>query len=462
MLPQKAQPLAAADRSGTTAKKARLLSPELIEQAPRTTPEPMIVLAEQPRGSIVLTPADEPAARATTELKATVVDSPLADDGVVLDGAFASFWTGYGVGPDMPGWRDNLSTRFGFTYYSVDNTSTAGGTVILESSRQIANSNHFLHAGIGTEYLDGGWPIGYSVGFSRLAVIDGERVTRPLILAFTYDGYFDAEFLASDDAVYLDQFRVLTGLAVRPRLDVGVWAALGLQSDNGKVVRPEGTWTVTGRLADRIAAYAAFDLAPRTHLIWSAGWEEDPGRFFTEGDLFVPLTGRVNLFGGVGYSDSGSYDFTTGLEVALGGRKARGVFDRLATAFTGGDDDCNQCSTECGRAYRGGWTGGVYRGALRTIVPSRMRRMLADPSWDLTAAPAPPPVPGPTVEPPAPTPDPTPNPDPDPAPNPPPDPGPGAEPPPVPEPTDECPERWRDRLTRPSRLSEWLDGHTTT
>ena len=384
-----------------------------------------------------------------------------------------------GVGPDEPGLADNVSARIGGTGYRNDNSASAGILALLESSKQLGDSALFLHGGAGTEYLNGEWPVSYSVGFSKLARIEGNEVTHPLVLAFAYDAYFDSEFFQTDDTVYLDQFRFLVGHAITPYSDIGVWSSLGLQSDFGRQVTPTGSSLVHSRLGDRIAAYFARDFGARNnHLIWSAGWEEDPSAFFTEADLFVPLTDGVNLFAGAGYSAAGSWDAVAGLELALG-NLGRRMFRRQRRAVPTEEpgavqlasyDDCDPCDADpcaavcacsvcCLPRFRGGWANDDYRGALRVITPSRMRRMLSDPAprflpAAITAGPTATDV-GATTPPPAP-----------PAPSAPPDP-PAQISTPTPieceiptttHPREEPLPRWTQRPTRASRLSMLLDS----
>lgn len=289
-----------------------------------------------------------------------VENHAIGPDVIVLDS--------YGVGVDQPGIADNISARIGATYYSIDNTASAGAVGILESTKQILGSDFFAHAGAGAEYLDGEWPVTASVGISKLATIEGGEVVKPWIFDGTYDLYWDSEFLGTDDTVYLDQVRMLVGYAFGPRIDAGVWAAVGLQSDSGWQAVPGGRMQVRSDFADRIAAYVAADVGTiGSHVILSAGWEENPGNYFMEGNAFVPLTQRVNFWGGAGYSDAGAYDLVAGLEFTLGAR---------------GKKCADPCQVACGPRYRGGWANDNYRGAQRVITPSRARRTLSNPSWE--------------------------------------------------------------------------------
>lgn len=298
------------------------------------------------------------------------LQSPVVVGSGGYDGGEVIVLQPYGVGRDQAGLADNISARVGATYYSVDNTATPGGVAILEGSKQLGDSAFFVHAGAGTEYLDGEWPVSASIGLSRLAtIIDGE-VVKPLIFDASYDLYWDSEFFGTDDTVFIDQVRVLGGYALSARLDAGVWAAIGLQSDSGWRPVPGGRMQVRTDFADRIAGYVAAHVGSLgSQVILSAGWEDNPGNYFMEGNTFVPLTQNVNFWGGGGYSDSGSYDVVAGLELMLG-RKGRA---------SAGYDACGDvCSAP---TYRGGWANGTYRGAQRVVTPSRARRMLADPSW---------------------------------------------------------------------------------
>lgn len=294
----------------------------------------------------------------------------------VYDGSEVIVLEPYGVGADQPGLADNISARIGATYYSVDNTATPGGVAILESTKQIGSSDFFVHGGVATEYLDGEWPVSASVGISRLATIVDGQVVKPLILDGTYDLYWDSEFFGTDDAVYMDQVRMLAGYALSARLDAGVWAAIGLQSDSGWRPVPGGRMQVRSDFADRIAAYVSANVGSLgSQVLVSAGWEDNPGNYFMEANTFVPLTQHVNFWGGGGYSDAGSYDLAAGLEFSIG-RKGRRA--QAASADHCGDPCAAACSAP---RYRGGWANDNYRGAQRVLNPSRARRMLADPRW---------------------------------------------------------------------------------
>jgi hypothetical protein len=299
--------------------------------------------------------------------------SPVDDDEpVMVDEVADDFGMQYGIRSNTKcDWRDNVSVRFGATFNDVLRQDSPGIGVLAEGSRQWHRTDLFMHAGIGVEDIEGEFPVSFTVGVDRLATIIDGRVVKPWIFSFGYDGYYDSEFFQTDDAVYVDQFRVLLGITCSPRIDVGVWSALSLQSDFGlyEPAPAVGPMGVRGRLADRIAAYASINskFDPRIHLLVSAGWEEDPGNIFTESDLFLPLNGRTNLVISSGVSDGGTTDVFIGLEKALGWRRARGLFDRMHDPFEAdlaGDP----------RTFRGGASGGNYRGALRMILPSRMRR----------------------------------------------------------------------------------------
>lgn len=296
----------------------------------------------------------------------------------------------YGVNEDRPGIADNISTRIGATYYQVDDDSAAGVVGILEGSEQFWSSPFFLHGGVAGEYIKEEWPVAFSIGISRLATIEGGRVTRPWIFSVAYDGYFDSTFFQTNDDVYLDQVRGLVGYAIKPWIDIGVWGAKGMRSDFGIRNQNGALFNVTGRFADRVAGYAAFDTRWNALFICSAGWEDGPGTAFTETDVWIPLTRACNLFGGVGYSNSGALDAICGLEFKFGqGRhhwwKHKSGHDGDAYARASSCDPCgvacDPCACDpCAKRYRGGWANHPYRGALRVVTPSRMRRMLDDPN----------------------------------------------------------------------------------
>jgi hypothetical protein len=378
----------------------------------------------------------------------------------------------YGVGEDQEGLADNFSTRIGGTYYQIEESSSGGVASFLEGSGQIHSTPFFIHGGVAGELINNEWPVGFSIGMSRLATIENGRVVRPWIFSVAYDGYFDTGFFHTNDTVYLDQIRGLVGYAIKPCLDIGVWGAKGLNSDFGIRSQNGALFNITGRFADRVAGYAAFDLW-NCLFILSGGWEEGPGTYFGEGDVWIPLTRGCNFFGGAGFSDSGAVDAIGGLEFKFGHDKHPWLKHlkskhRAAYASAGGcynpcdpcaTDACNPCCEEvvccycdpCTPRYRGGWANDPYRGALRVISPSRMRRMFEDPTPRLlppvvTAA-APPPPPVITTEPP---------------------------PPPVIEdpgnvnidpqhPDNDCepghPSRNLYRPTRDSRLAQWLSQH---
>jgi hypothetical protein len=368
----------------------------------------------------------------------------------------------YGVGPDREGIADNFSTRIGGSYYEIDQSASAGVTGILEGSGQIHESPFFVHGGVASELINNEWPVGFTLGMSRLATIEGGRVVRPWIFSVAYDGYFDSTFFQTNDTVYLDQIRGLVGYAVKPWLDVGVWGAKGLRSDFGIRSQNGALFNITGRFADRVAGYSAFDLW-NCLVILSGGWEEGPGTYFGEGDIWIPLTRGCNLFGGAGFSDSGALDAICGLEFKFGHDKhpwLRHLLTKHHKSYGDGYDPCNPCDALaccsdmvcCGPRYRGGWANDPYRGALRVITPSRMRRMFEDPAPRLlppVVAEEPPVVIPPPVVINQPPPE---------------DPGNGS----VDPQTPDCgcepghPSRNLYRPRRDSRLSDWLSQHQTT
>ncbi|MFO0946635.1 MAG: hypothetical protein U1D30_11915 [Planctomycetota bacterium] len=307
----------------------------------------------------------------------------------------------YGVSEDAPGIADNVSVRVGATYFQVEDASAMGGVGILEGSKQIGDHSLFLHSGGAIEYLDGEYPASFMFGGSRLATIQGNRVVKPWIFSAAYDGYYDGSYFGTNDDIYLDQVRVLIGYALKPWIDVGVWGAKGLRSDFGTRVENGVIYRIPGRFGDRVAGYSAFEI-PRTacKFILSAGWEDGPGTAFAQADMWVPLCSRVNLFGGVGVSNSSATDAIVGLEFKFSrGQRSwwNGKHWRARTAkaigLKGydpcGDLCCDPCAVSCcdvscydpccgPTRYRGGWANDNYRGALRIQNPSLMRRELED------------------------------------------------------------------------------------
>lgn len=369
----------------------------------------------------------------------------------------------YGVGADEPGIADNISVRIGGTYFQVEDASAVGGVGILEGSLQIGSHAWFIHSGGAVEFLNEEYPSSFMFGISRLATIEGNRVTKPWIFSAAYDGYFDSSYFGTNDDVYLDQVRGLIGYAIKPWMDIGVWGAKGLRSDFGTRVQDGVLYRLPGRMGDRVAAYTAFEI-PRTacKFILSAGWEDGPGSAFTQTDVWVPICSYVNLFGGVGLSNSSAADAIVGLEFKFSrGQRSwwSGKHWRARTARAIGlnnyDPCCDPCCDPCAVAccdivccdpcctpprYRGGWANDNYRGALRVQNPSLMRRQIEDTVAQRIGV-----IPagiggvgGNDL-----------------------DPG-GVDLDPVdPLPEDECPPRIEFRPKRESRLSQWLQEHGT-
>lgn len=370
-----------------------------------------------------------------------VAEKADSDEIVLEGGATEEFGstTNEGVSGDQPGLVDNVSARGGITYYSINNTSSVGGVGILETSKQVFDTAFFGHGGVAVQTLGGDTPTSFTVGGSRLATIENGKVVKPFILSAVYDGYYDSRFFGTHDDIYFDQFRVLAGYALTPRIDVGAWGAKGLRSQLGVKAAPiPGSSYIYTRLGDRVAAYAAGTVDQRgTLVIGSVGWENGPGNMFAEIDMFTPISERASVFAGVGYSDAGAYDAIVGLELTLNRRSARTMTlkeKRIAHAYSVEAHNkavasfkaehsvepckvvdpcdpyadpcadpcanacdvvcCDPCETVCCDAccdelcccctetrYRGGWAYGNYRGALRVILPSRMRRTFTDPSW---------------------------------------------------------------------------------
>lgn len=303
----------------------------------------------------------------------TALDGETVIDGDMVDGAGMQYGLRSNICED---WRDNVSLRFGATFNDVMRDDSPGLGVLADYSRQWHRTDLFMHAGLGAEYIEGEFPVAMTVGIDRLATIMDGQVVKPWVFSFAYDAYYDSEFYQTDDSVYLDQFRVLLGKAVCERMDVGLWAALGLQSDFGTYfpAPAAGPPSLRGRLGDRLAAYASINgkKDPRFHLVVSAGWEEDPGQLFAESDMFLPLNGRTNFVLGSGVSEGGTTDLFIGLEKVLGWRRARGMLDRMHDSYTMQSEFDERAGDP--RTFRGGMSGGVHRGALRVIAPSRMRR----------------------------------------------------------------------------------------
>ena len=308
----------------------------------------------------------------------TVQASPATDQGPVWTDPF----TGPGVSADQPGLADNISARGGLSYFTNDNSTSIGMTGILETTHQLGDLPWFAFAGSGVSYFDGEWPWVFTLGLSKLAVIEGDEVVNPWIVAVSYDGYADSRFFGTEDIVYIDQIRMMMGLALNPHLDVGVWSAIGLRSDEGQIPVAGGRFVVPARFADRVAAYASIDTGFHdAHLIYSAGWQEGQGvDFFTEADLWVPFTESTNAYVQVGYDGTGSWDATVGLEFKLPAKHRRVARrDRQCCAAACCDPCAEACCDACcrpTRRYRGGWANDTYRGALRLPDPARFRRYL--------------------------------------------------------------------------------------
>jgi hypothetical protein len=293
----------------------------------------------------------------------------------------------YGVGADQPGLIDNISVRGGASMWGIDGDTQVGAIGILESSMQIGSSDYFVQGGVAAQNLGGDWPVTGTIGASKLARIEGDEVVRPLVLSFAYDSYYDDGFLDKNDNQYLDQYRALLGWALSPRLDVGVWGAMsgGWRTDqtveevDGRIIRHV---TKTG-FADRAAGYASFNL-PKSgaSVITSVGWQEYAG-VFTEADAWLPINRWLSLWGGLGYSGNNAYDAAAGIEVIPAGWVAA---KRYAVVTADCCDPCDPCcdpcavccstACSCGPRYRGGWSNGVYRGALRVMTPARAQRTI--------------------------------------------------------------------------------------
>lgn len=281
----------------------------------------------------------------------------------------------YGADPDGPGLFDNVSVSLGAAYhdYPLDTNWDALG--MIETSHQIGRLPLFVHGGVATEWLDRAIPISYSVGVSKLATIVGGEVENPFIVSVAYDGHRGNTEIFDSTDYHIDQFRLLAGLAVHPRFDFGAWTSFTWHGEyltdfRGEPVRVENEYN------QRIAGYASANIGEiGTQVVFSAGWEEDPGRFFCDLTSYVPLTDNANLFASAWYSDIGAWTVYTGVEFTLGHRYATVTGPALSPhkvrASLGQCDPTGACASAT--RYRGGWANRNYRGALRVQPPSRMQ-----------------------------------------------------------------------------------------
>jgi len=377
----------APDSFGKFPKDAPLLKPVGLQS---TDPAAQRALAPTPQSSTAtIVPAPIQALPAPVPTS-TVLGTPILDQAgspmvVSDDCSFCTPWRAsgpFGVSADQCGLSDNISARIGATLSDLsDSGGHAGAVGIIEGTRQLGNSNLFLHAGYATEVLDDHWLMSFTAGASRLARIHGDEVCDPWILSATYDGYWDPDFNGDRDTIYADQIRFLAGFALRPRWDVGAWGAIGGRRDHGQFDIPvagatPATYGITRYFTNRVAGYSSFDLNDRgAQVIASAGWEDRNDGFFFEVDSFIPVARNVNIFSGMGYTARGSWDGVVGIELLNGwATKQR----RPTLGHHRCEDPCSCCcEADCCDRYRGGWANGVYRSALRVLTPSRAKRYLS-------------------------------------------------------------------------------------
>lgn len=310
-----------------------------------------------------------------------VEESPIFEGEPVEEGwwrprKYSYYVGGYGVNSEDHGLLDNISGRVGGSYLNSPFFDGGGGVAILESSKQLFGSSIFLQAGGAVEFINGRTPSAFTAGLSKLARIEGDRVTKPLVASFAYDGYYDDGFMvpARQDA-YLDQFRVLGGWAIRPWLDFGAWGSISNMTDTFAVANPAGTTLVTTGFANRAAGYVGFDLRDFNLFgMQSIGWQESPGGFFSQSDFWVPITQYMNFWFGVGYVTQGWTNVLAGLEfIPVGFVSERYRLWSKSQGSAGGDSCSDVCANVCeAPRYRGGWANGVYRGALRVQTPSQL------------------------------------------------------------------------------------------
>jgi hypothetical protein len=426
-------------------------APAETKSAPAAAPAKPAELVPQPAPALVDLPPPAPMGESMPMdelLEGSVpADAPLSD--MVQVGGWRR---GYGMFGDQPGLWDNLSMKFGVVSYGIGDNNGFGdvdGTgygLTLEYSEQLGDRPIFLYGGYSMASLGGENPMSFSLAVSKLAKIEGDRVVKPLIASFSYDGYYDDEFFGSG-SVYVDQFRILLGWGLRPWMDAGVWGAIGTGNDRTQnrflLGQTPVLSTRNAQLADRVAGYLSYDWTPGTKTIASVGWQEGQDNFFAQLDVYQRLRRNINLFASVGYTDNldQAWDLFAGIEflpLPAGHRSTR-----LVTATRGpspwladGGDGCDPCGTG-GASYRGGFANGVTRSALRVQSPAAMRRSLVDPRPVLTTDPIPQNPPGPRPQDP-----PTPRP----------------EPPVVNPPDPNCVPRFNFRPKNESRMSRYLSS----
>ncbi len=338
----------------------------------------------------------------------------------------------FGVTKGDCGLWDNIVSRVGGAYFDTGTFDAAGAVETLEFSKLLFDTGWSMHGGVAVGQFDGQNPASLSIGFSKLARIEDGCVTRPLVLGVSYDGYYDDEFFGANQTLYVDQLRVLMGWAFSERMDAGVWAAFGVSDDNAVFTQGTNILSMNGSFSDRAAGYLSYDLTPGTHTMLSVGWQEEPGNFFTQLDLYQRVWRNVNAFASFGYADgnNGMWSVFAGLEfhplAAL-----RNTGRALACHGNAGCDlGGNNYTQACGTRFRGGQAFGNYRGALRLIDPATLRRMLNNPNPTIIGQV---PVPGSQEVPPTTNPKP------------------GTD-------TDDCIPRWNFYQKNESRLSRYLDS----
>lgn len=358
--------------------------PGKLRISPAETNKAMKPIADEANLAPPANSAEGPTVPVPTEpgIAADMIGPEAESFNIVGGGSMARLGIPYGVGPDEPGLLDNVSGRIGGAFYNLDEQSGGGFLGIVEGSYQPFQSHAwFLQGGVAGQGLAGSWPVSSMIGVSKLAVIEGGRVVKPLILSYGYDSYYDDEFRNLQDHAYLDQHRFLAGWAIHPMIDVGGWGAIsGSKKTQIQNIGGNQLAFMQTSFADRAAGYVAVNV-PKFNVfnITSAGWQDGGSNYFVESDTWIPLVRSINLWGGVGYSGNNLWDGAVGFEFVPSALGKRG----RAMACC---DPCDPCCDPCcvPTQYRGGWANGNgnYRGALRVLTPARARRSMmttADP-----------------------------------------------------------------------------------
>jgi hypothetical protein len=176
---------------------------------------------------------------------------------------------------------------------------------------------------VNTNYIPHGSQVVGSLGAVRLPEYCGTHWYDPVSFSFYFDQFTDTRIDTLDGSLYLTQFRLQLGYALRENLEAGFIGSVPLNTAdevNFLFVNFPNSLPVLGRI-NTSKTYGGYVSGKIDELQWTAmlGHRDSPGTFVAAGNLRRPITDRLAVFAGGSYeAEQRNWGSVFGLELNFG------------------------------------------------------------------------------------------------------------------------------------------------